>query len=57
MGIDVEGHVVAIMHCPVGVDAERVGRDVYVAFPRSFVLLTILRRVGSVLGFNPGSRL
>ena len=32
MGIDVEGHVVAVMHCPVGVDAERVGRDVYVAF-------------------------
>jgi hypothetical protein len=28
MGIDVEGHVTAVMHCPVGVDAERVGRDV-----------------------------
>ncbi|KAG6897969.1 hypothetical protein C0993_007209 [Termitomyces sp. T159_Od127] len=27
-GIDVEGHVTAIMHCPVGVDAERVGRDI-----------------------------
>jgi trehalose 6-phosphate synthase/phosphatase len=27
-GIDVEGHVAAITHCPVGIDAERVGRDV-----------------------------
>ncbi|KAG5732360.1 Trehalose-phosphatase [Termitomyces sp. T112] len=27
-GIDVEGHVTAVMHCPVGVDAERVGRDI-----------------------------
>ncbi|KAG5642267.1 hypothetical protein DXG03_003316 [Asterophora parasitica] len=27
-GIDVEGHVTSIMHCPVGVDAERVGRDI-----------------------------
>lgn len=27
-GIDVEGHVSAITHCPVGIDAERVGRDV-----------------------------
>jgi len=26
-GIDVEGHVTAVMHCPVGVDAERVARD------------------------------
>ncbi|KAJ7064761.1 trehalose 6-phosphate phosphatase [Mycena amicta] len=26
-GIDVEGHITAISHCPVGVDAERVGRD------------------------------
>ena len=28
MGIDVEGHITAVMHCPVGVDALRVGRDV-----------------------------
>ncbi|KAJ8081818.1 hypothetical protein PM082_007664 [Marasmius tenuissimus] len=27
-GIDVEGHVSAVAHCPVGIDAERVGRDV-----------------------------
>jgi trehalose 6-phosphate synthase/phosphatase len=27
-GIDVEGHVTAVMHCPVGIDAERVARDV-----------------------------
>ncbi|KAF9457584.1 trehalose 6-phosphate phosphatase [Collybia nuda] len=27
-GIDVEGHVTAVMHCPVGVDAERVSRDI-----------------------------
>ncbi|GLB42217.1 putative trehalose-phosphatase [Lyophyllum shimeji] len=27
-GIDVEGHVTSVMHCPVGVDAERVGRDI-----------------------------
>ncbi|KAG6808923.1 hypothetical protein H0H92_002351, partial [Tricholoma furcatifolium] len=27
-GIDVEGHVTSISHCPVGVDAERVGRDI-----------------------------
>ena len=26
-GIDVEGHVTAVMHCPVGIDAERVARD------------------------------
>ncbi|KAJ7635051.1 trehalose 6-phosphate phosphatase [Roridomyces roridus] len=26
-GIDVEGHLTAVTHCPVGVDAERVGRD------------------------------
>ena len=26
-GIDVNGHVTAVMYCPVGVDAERVGRD------------------------------
>ncbi|KAJ7119934.1 trehalose 6-phosphate phosphatase [Mycena crocata] len=26
-GIDAEGHVTAVTHCPVGVDAERVGRD------------------------------
>jgi trehalose 6-phosphate synthase/phosphatase len=27
-GIDVDGHVSAITHCPVGVDAERVARDI-----------------------------
>ncbi|KAG6864335.1 hypothetical protein C0991_010367 [Blastosporella zonata] len=27
-GIDVEGHVTSVMHCPVGVDAARVGRDI-----------------------------
>ncbi|KXN84045.1 Trehalose-phosphatase [Leucoagaricus sp. SymC.cos] len=27
-GIDVEGHVTAVSHCPVGVDAERVSRDI-----------------------------
>lgn len=27
-GIDVEGHVTAVAHCPVGIDAERVARDV-----------------------------
>ncbi|KAF8805723.1 trehalose-6-phosphate phosphatase [Phlegmacium glaucopus] len=27
-GIDVEGHVTAVMHCPVGIDAERVGCDI-----------------------------
>ncbi|EKM75349.1 hypothetical protein AGABI1DRAFT_46667 [Agaricus bisporus var. burnettii JB137-S8] len=26
-GIDVEGHVTAVSHCPVGIDAERVARD------------------------------
>ncbi|KAF5369086.1 hypothetical protein D9758_002906 [Tetrapyrgos nigripes] len=26
-GIDVEGHVTSVLHCPVGVDAERVARD------------------------------
>jgi trehalose 6-phosphate synthase/phosphatase len=29
-GIDVQGQVVAIMHCPVGVDAVRIGKDTYV---------------------------
>ncbi|TFK97226.1 glycosyltransferase family 20 protein [Pterulicium gracile] len=27
-GIDVEGHVAAVAHCPVGIDAQRVARDV-----------------------------
>ncbi|KAF9261690.1 trehalose-6-phosphate phosphatase [Marasmius fiardii PR-910] len=27
-GIDVEGHVTVVAHCPVGIDAERVARDV-----------------------------
>ncbi|KAJ7701179.1 glycosyltransferase family 20 protein [Mycena rosella] len=27
-GIDKEGHVTAVTHCPVGVDAERVARDI-----------------------------
>ncbi|TFK23762.1 trehalose 6-phosphate phosphatase [Coprinopsis marcescibilis] len=27
-GIDVDGHVTAVMHCPVGIDAERVARDI-----------------------------
>ncbi|KZT24858.1 glycosyltransferase family 20 protein [Neolentinus lepideus HHB14362 ss-1] len=27
-GIDVAGHVTGVRHCPVGVDAERVGKDV-----------------------------
>ncbi len=29
-GIDVEGHITAVTHCPVGIDAERVARDMYV---------------------------
>lgn len=33
-GIDVQGHVTAVKHCPVGVDAERVQGDLYV---RSFL--------------------
>lgn len=32
-GIDVEGHLTAVSHCPVGVDAERVARDTYVRIP------------------------
>ncbi|KAG2008808.1 trehalose-6-phosphate phosphatase, variant 3 [Coprinopsis cinerea AmutBmut pab1-1] len=27
-GIDVDGHTTAVMHCPVGIDAERVARDI-----------------------------
>lgn len=27
-GIDVQGHVTGVRHCPVGVDAERVGKDI-----------------------------
>jgi trehalose-6-phosphate synthase len=26
-GIDVAGHVASVMHCPVGVDADRVSKD------------------------------
>ncbi|KAF8524292.1 trehalose 6-phosphate phosphatase [Hysterangium stoloniferum] len=26
-GIEVEGHITSVMHCPVGIDAERVSRD------------------------------
>ncbi|KAJ7713490.1 hypothetical protein B0H16DRAFT_1621101, partial [Mycena metata] len=31
-GVDAEGHVAAVVHCPVGVNAERVGRDMCVCF-------------------------
>ena len=27
IGIDVQGHIVAVSHCPVGIDAKRVARD------------------------------
>ncbi|KAH6908364.1 trehalose-6-phosphate phosphatase [Coprinopsis sp. MPI-PUGE-AT-0042] len=27
-GIDVEGHITAVSHCPVGIDADRVSRDI-----------------------------
>lgn len=57
MGIDVEGHVTAVMHCPVGVDAERVCRDVSVLF--SFVHAIDhmdLRSIGLVLVSSPSSR-
>ena len=27
VGIDVQGHVATVTHCPVGVDAERVAKD------------------------------
>ncbi|KAF8137714.1 glycosyltransferase family 20 protein [Boletus edulis] len=27
IGIDVQGHIVAVSHCPVGINAERVARD------------------------------
>ena len=37
-GIDVNGRVTAVMYCPVGVDAERVGRDMSVQ-SFSFVFL------------------
>jgi len=32
-GIDVEGHVAAVSHCPVGIDAERVTRDMWGILP------------------------
>ncbi|KAL1663935.1 glycosyltransferase family 20 protein [Schizophyllum commune] len=28
VGVDVQGHVTIVEHCPVGIDAERVGRDI-----------------------------
>lgn len=34
-GIDVQGHVTAVNHCPVGVDAERVQNDLYVSLSLS----------------------
>lgn len=33
MGIDNQGHVTSVGHCAVGVDAERIARDVYVYMP------------------------
>ena len=36
-GIDVSGHVASIAYCPVGVDAERVAKDMYVSFPVLFL--------------------
>ncbi|GJJ14983.1 hypothetical protein Clacol_009253 [Clathrus columnatus] len=30
-GIEVEGHITSIMHCPVGIDAARVARDTLIA--------------------------
>ena len=32
IGVDVQGHFVAVGHCPVGIDAERVKRDTWVLF-------------------------
>jgi trehalose 6-phosphate synthase/phosphatase len=41
-GIDVDGHVTAVMHCPVGVDAERVGRDMSVTSISPFLSFSYL---------------
>ena len=27
-GIDIDGRITVVMHCPVGIDAERVSKDV-----------------------------
>jgi trehalose 6-phosphate synthase/phosphatase len=38
----VDGHVTAVMHCPVGVDAERVGRDMSVTSISPFLSFSYL---------------
>jgi hypothetical protein len=35
----VNGHVTAVMYCPVGIDAERIGRDMSVSFILFFFLV------------------
>ena len=40
-GIDVNGHVTAVMYCPVGIDAERVGRDMWVSSISPFFSLSL----------------
>ena len=42
------GRVTAVMYCPVGVDAERVGRDMSVSFP---FLLSFVYRSNNLCGF------
>lgn len=34
-GIDVSGQITRVLHCSVGVDADRISQDVYVWFPPS----------------------
>ena len=45
-GIDVQGHVTAVMHTPVGVDADRVSRDLsvfsYKVLPPPFAEVSLL---------------
>ena len=52
------GRVTAVMYCPVGVDAERVGRDMSVSFP--FLLSFVYYKwffLESDLGLYPNSKL
>ncbi|KAJ7712596.1 hypothetical protein B0H16DRAFT_1624232 [Mycena metata] len=52
-GINAEGHVAAVAHCPVGVNAERVERDMCVCFLLSSLSLCLHPSVFVFPGIQP----
>lgn len=54
-GIDVEGHGISVMHCPVGIDAERVARDMCVIYGLDYPRLVLMHFSVHVQEFSPRS--